>query len=258
MIKSTNDTVHSVDKALAILEALNRVGEIGISALDREFGFGKGTIYRLITTLRINGYVEQTETGKYKTTLKLFEMGNKDIKRLGIREVVHPYLEQMASDTKETINLAVLDDIYIIFIDRIESVEPLRMGLELGACFPAFCTALGRTMLAYRTTDEIQRILDETKNKGQMIHRTKNTIIDQETLKEHLQVIKEQGYCLDDENCITGIRAVAAPIFNYSGKVVAAVSIAGPALRLKEEVISNFITIVKTNAEKISIKLGYK
>ena len=251
------DTVHSVDKALSILEALSRVDSIGISELNRELGFGKGTIYRLITTLRIHGYVEQTETQKYRMSLKLFEMGNKVVNRLGIRKVANPYLEQIAIATNETVNLAVLDGIEVIYIDRIESLEPLRIGLEVGTRFPAYCTGLGRTLLASCDPVKMQSLLLQIENKGQMIQHTKQTLTDLEALEKQLQIIRKQGYCFDDEEYIPGIRCLSAPIFNYTGKVVAAISIAGPTVRLTNDVISNFIIILKTNAKNISNRLGY-
>ncbi|HZK54279.1 MAG TPA: IclR family transcriptional regulator [Desulfosporosinus sp.] len=257
MVKLTKDTVHSVDKALAVLEALGRVDEIGISDLNRELGIGKGTIHRLITTLRINGYVEQTETEKYRMSLKLFEMGNKVVNRLGIRKIANPYMEQIARDTKETVNLGVLDGGEVIYIERIESLEPLRMGLEVGTRVPVYCSALGRAIISYYTPDEINNILTSIVNKGRMTQRTENTVTDPKILMKRMQIIKEQGYSFEDEEIATGLRCVAAPIFNFTGKVVAAVSIASPKVRLTDEVLPEFVALLKKSTKEISIRLGY-
>ena len=253
----TNNTVHSVDKALAILDILSCVDEIGISELNRQLGFGKGTIYRLLTTLRVNGFVEQTETEKYRASLKLFEMGNKVVSRLGIRKIVNPYLEQIARDSKETVNLAILDGAEVIYIDRIESLEPLRYGLEVGTRLPVYCSGLGLSILAHKTPIEVDNLLHDIVKEGRLLPLTEKTITAPQILKKRLQTIREQGYAVDDEEYARGLVCVAVPVFNFTGKVVAAVSIAGPKFRLTDKVISEFILLLKKGARDISRRLGY-
>ena len=249
--------VHSVEKALVILETLSRVEEMGISELSRELGLGKATIYRIITTLRIHGYVEQTDSEKYKLNFKLFEIGNRVVNQIGIRKTARPFLEQLAVTTKETVNLAVLDYYSVIYIDRVESREPLRMGLDVGTRFPAFCTALGLAMFAYMNPLEVDTLLAQTVQDGLFIKHTKNTVIDLSTVKEQLVEIRERGYSLDNEYYLSGIRGVAAPVFNHAGKIKAAISVAGPAVRITDEVVAEFIPRVKTVARDISLRLGY-
>jgi IclR family KDG regulon transcriptional repressor len=256
MIDSTN-TVHSVEKALVILETLSRVEEMGISELSRELGLGKATIYRIITTLRIHGYVEQTATEKYKLNFKLFEIGNRVVNQIGIRKTARPFLEQLAVATKETVNLAVLDYYTVIYIDRIESREPLRIGLDVGTRFPAFCTALGLSMLAYMNLAEVDNLLEQTIQNGLFIKHTENPVIDLHAVKKQLLTIREQGYSLDDEYYLSGIRGVAAPIFNHAGQIKAAISVAGPAVRMTDEVMAKFVPKVKVTARDISVRLGY-
>ncbi len=249
--------VHSVEKALTILETLSRVEEMGVSELSRELGLGKATVYRLLTTLRLHGYVEQTASEKYKLNFKLFEIGNRVVNKIGIRKTAHPYLEQMAAVTKETVNLAVLDNYTVMYIDRIESREPLRIGLDVGTRFPAFCTALGLVMLAFMSPAAVDRLLDQTLQAGQFTKHTPNTVTDLSVIKQQLTIIREQGYSIDDEYYLPGIRGLAAPIFDHSGKVRAAISVAGPAIRITDEVIANFFPLVKESARNISVLLGH-
>lgn len=249
--------VHSVEKALIILETLSRVEEMGISELSRELGLGKATIYRIITTLRIHGYVEQTASEKYKLNFKLFEIGNRVVNQIGIRKTARPFLEHLALATRETVNLAVLDYYSVIYIDRIESREPLRIGLDVGTRFPAFCTALGLAILAYLNPVEVDNLLAQTVQAGLFIKHTENTVIDLRTVKEQLVTIRQQGYSLDNEYYLSGIRGVAAPLFNHSGKIKAAISVAGPAVRMTDEVVAAFIPQVKAVAKDISLRFGY-
>lgn len=256
-MSESTETVHSVARALSILEALSLVDEMGITELSRELDLGKATIYRLITTLRIHGYVEQAASSKYKLTFKLFEMGNKVVNRLGVRTIAYPYMEQLAIATNETINLAILEHIDVVYIERIESREPLRMGLDVGLRIPAYCTALGRAMLAYRNPAEVDSFLIQAEREGKIVKYTDNTVTNLKLLKNQLAEIREQGYSFDDEYYLSGIRGVAAPIFNYSGQMIAAISIAGPTVRVTSEVVSELIPIVKEAAKNISIRLGY-
>jgi len=252
-----SDVVHSVDRALSIIETLSQVEEMGITELSREVGLGKATVYRLVTTLRIRGYIEQTTTEKYRLNLKVFELGNKVVNRLGIRKIAYPYLEKLALDTKETVNLAVLDGTDVYYIDRIESREPLRIQLDIGTRFPAYCTGLGRVLLAYSDPNAIDQLLDQLQNKGEIQKYTHKTLVDTKLLRIELNKIKEQGYTLDDEQYLSGIRCVSAPIFKHTGKVAAALSVAGPTVRMTNRTISKVIPIVKETATNISVRLGY-
>lgn len=256
-MNSADATVHSVEKALTILEALSGVHEMGISELSRELGIGKATIYRLITTLRIHGYVEQTVTEKYKLSFKLFELGNMMVNQIGIRKTSHPFLEQLAVATKETVNLAVLDQSSVIYIDRIESPEPLRMILDVGTRFPVFCSALGLTLLAYLEPAEVDNLLAQVQQEGQLIKYTENTIVDLNFIKEKLSIIRKQSYTFDNEFYLAGIRSIAAPVFNHSGRVIAAISVTGPSIRMTDKVVSEFIPLVKESAKSTSIQLGF-
>lgn len=256
MAKDFSDVVHSVDRALSIIEALSQVEEMGITELSRELGLGKATVYRIITTLRLRGYIEQTATEKYRLNLKVFELGNKVVNRLGIRKIAYPYLEKLALISKETVNLAVLEGANVYYIDRIESREPLRIQLDIGKRFPAYCTGLGRVLLAYHEPSEVAQLLGELRSSGEIQKYTNKTIVDTELLQMELGKIKEQGFAFDDEQYLPGIRCVAAPVFKHTGKVAAAISVAGPTVRMTNKVVAQLIPLVRETAIGISARLG--
>lgn len=253
-----DETVRSVERALSIIEALSRDEEMGISDLSRELGLNKATVYRLITTLRLHGYVEQVRRDKYKLTFKMFELGSRVVNRLGIRKTAFPYLEQLAEITKETINLAALEENNVCYLDRIESREPLRLGMDIGSRFPAHCTALGRVLLAYHDPAERDSFLLKSEREGQIQKYTSTTLTDMELIKKELHTIREQGYAIETEQYIPGIRCIAAPIFNHTDKTVAAVSVAGPTVRVTDEVAKKIIPVLKKVTGNISARLGYK
>lgn len=253
-----DEAVRSVERALNIIEALSREEEMGISELSRELALNKATIYRLTTTLRLHGYVEQVKGDKYKLTFKIFELGSKVVNRLGIRKTAYPYLEELAASTKETVNLAALEENNVCYIDRVESREPLRLGMDIGSRFPAHCTALGRVLLAYLDPAEINCILLKAEREGQIQRYTSDSLTDMELLKEELHKIRGQGYAIETEQYLPGIRCIAAPIFNHAGKAVAAVSVAGPTVRVNDEFVSEVIPVLRKSTGNISVRLGYK
>lgn len=251
------EVVNSVERALSIIEALSRSGEMGITDLSRELDLGKPTVYRLISTLRVLGYVVQTTSDKYRLTLKVFEISSKVVNRLGVRNLAYPYMEQLAVLTNETINLAMLDGGEVVFLERIDSREPLSKGLEVGTRFPAYCSALGLALLAHSDPPKVDKLLEQMEREGRIIKYTDNTLIDLDLLRKELQKVKAQGYAFDDERYLPGIRGIAAPILNNVGKILAAISIAGPKGRLTGEVVAGFVPIVIRTAKAISSRLGY-
>ncbi|MBP1764368.1 MAG: kdgR 2 [Firmicutes bacterium] len=255
-MSDSHAVLQSVEKALVILEALTHVEEIGVTELSREFGLNKATIYRILTTLRKQGYVEQTASEKYRLNFKLFEMGNRMVNQIGIRKTVRPYLEQVAAATRETVNLAVLEHYSVIYIDRIESREPLRIGLDIGARFPAHCTALGLVILAYLNPLEVDALLVAAERDETITKYTENSLSTFTDIKNDLKVVRDQGYSIDNGYYLQGIRAIGAPIFNHTGRIRASISIAAPAIRLTDSVLSEFIPLIKEAARNISLKLG--
>lgn len=159
--KQTNG-IQSVERALLILQALAKGRELGITELSRAVELGKSTTYRLVSTLESQKYVQQNANGKYSLTLKLFELGNAVVNHMGIRPIASSYMEDLAAKLNETVNLAVLEKGEVIYIDRIESQEPLRIGLNVGTRVPVYCSGLGKAILAFLSERELEDVLNHT------------------------------------------------------------------------------------------------
>lgn len=248
--------VKSVIKALDILEILDKKHELGISELSELLEWDKSTVHRIITTLKQKGYVIQNSANqKYANSIKLFEMGNNVVERLGLRRQAQPYLERLAGTTHETVNLAIIDGNHVIYIDKIESPATIKVDLNIGKKLPLFCTGLGKTMLAFMSEEDMNSLLSHEK----FIQYTKNTVKNMADLGRQLRDIREKGYALDDEEYVEGLKCVAAPIRNYKGEVFAAVSIAVPKYRYEEgEKTFGYIRLVKETALEISRELGFR
>ena len=250
-----DNLVKSVVKALEILEILNLEAELGISEMADKLQWDKSTVHRLVATLKEKGYVSQNGSNqKYANSMKLFEMGNGVVERRGFRRQCQPFLEELAGRTHETVNLAVQDGKEIIYIDKIESRATIKVDLGIGKRLPMYCTGLGKAILAWLPEKEVDRLMaDET-----FTVYTPKTLTNLPALKEQLSLIRKQGYSLDDEEYVMGLKCVAAPVLNHQGRPVAAISVAVPEYRFMEgQTGTDYAAAVLEVGRKISLELGF-
>ncbi|WP_411682476.1 IclR family transcriptional regulator [Clostridium thailandense] len=250
------EMVQSVDRSLSILEVLSDYEEgLGITEISEKVNLHKSTVHRLLSTLIQKGYVKQDEdTNKYRLTLKLFELGSKNIGKMDIVNVVKPYLKELMKITNETVHLVVRDGNEIVYVDKVESENTIRMYSRIGKRNPLYCTAVGKAMLSYMEDEKVEQIWNQSK-----IERlTENTITDMEQFKEHLRLVRENRYAVDEQENEIGIRCLGAAVLNYRGEVSGAISISGSILSFTEDKIEKFSNILIEYTDKISKELGYK
>lgn len=249
--------VQSVDRALDILEAFNYgEEELGVTELAHRLGLHKNNVFRLLATLEVRGYIEQDKkSGNYRLGLKTFELASVFLHHLGIRRQAKPILEELVARCDETAYLAVLDGPEVVYLLMEETSQTVRILPRVGRRLPAYCTASGKVQLAYESTDRLNEIFRDHSLKK----LTDRTIADLVTLKEHLKEVARQGYAVDDEELEEGVRCIAAPIRDYSHRVVAAVGLSGPVPRFSlERIEKELVPLVKEAAAKISQRLGYE
>ena len=248
------DTVQSVDRALAILGIVSQHNQIGITDICKSLDLNKTTVYRLLSTLMNNGYIEQVKgSNKYRCTFKLFEMGNKRIQDLDLLEEAKPALEKLADLTKETVHLVVEEGTEIVYIHKVESTNTIRMHTWVGKKNPMYRTAVGKAILAFSDKEKAIDIW----NKSEIVQNTPYTITNINDFLEQLVLVRKNGYAIDNEETEIGIRCVAAPILNFSKNVIGALSISIPTIRFPENEIEIYGNHVKKCSEVISKKLGY-
>lgn len=255
MERRNTSIVQSIDRALDILEVLaNEEGPLRLTELSRRLSLHKSTTHRLLSSLIQRKYVDQDpETGKYRLGLKVFEIGSLVFNKMELRVEARPFLEELMQKTLETVHLVILDEGQAIYIDKVESPQKIRMYSEIGKRTPLHCTSVGKALLAYLPEPELNRILRDLDYR----RFTPNTITSAEELKEHLARVRSQGFAIDDAEHEEGIRCVAAPIFNYTGKVIATISVSGPTIRVTRERLNELIPIVMEVSQRISRRLGY-
>jgi len=248
-------TVQSVERTLDIIEALSkyRVGA-GVTILSKDLKLHKSTVHRLLTTLMIRKYVEQDpETSKYRLGMKLFELGNAVLSKLDIRDQAMPYMRQLWRDTGETIQLSIVDQYKVLYIDVLETVGKVGVKSNVGERVPLHCSAPGKVWLANLPDARLEQVIKLIKFET----FTPYTIDNVEKLREAINEIKKLGYAIDNQEYAEDLVSIAAPIKNYRGRVIACISITVPALRTNDEKNKALAEKVKSTALKISQSMGY-
>jgi DNA-binding IclR family transcriptional regulator len=254
-----NDSPYQVqvlDRALAILDALlNEASELGPAELSKKLELHKSTVHRLLIVLERHRLIErQPHNGKYRLGMKLFELGTKALAEFDLRDRARPCLERLVSETGETAHICVLDRDRMLSIANVESPRTLRTPSTVGRRTPLHCTSVGKALLASLPEDESQELI----KKCELARYTSRTLITGARLKTEFKLIRRRGYAMDNEESEEGLRCVGAPVWDYSGRVVAAISIAGPAFRLTEKRIPALSQAVINAANKLSMELGYQ
>ena len=252
--------VQSIERISLILDTLSVYPQgLGLGELAIKVNLTKGTTHRLLASLLYLGYVRQDiKTKQYNLGFKLVELGNRLLNQIDFRTEAHPFLVELAEQTKETVHLVILDRNEVLYIDKVEANEQptgLRMVSMLGSRIPAHCSAVGKVLLAALPPEKLDRLI---KSQG-LPMRTENTITEREKFYDHLQQVSKRGYALDKEENEIGIRCAGAPIFDQSGEVIAAISLSVPTIRVKmRELETSLKDLVIETANKISSKLGYR
>jgi len=244
----------TVKKALQVLEALSKSpGTVGIIQIGRQLNLNKSTAYRLVDTLRSNGYAYQDPvTGHYGLTTKLWELGSSVVQRLDLRDIAKPTLEHCVAETGETTLLGILKDDSVLILDKVASQQPLQLSSPVGTRVDLQSSSIGRAVLAFQSHDLIERVIPK------MSKRTEHTIATRKALLDELEQIRKRGTAICVDEWYVGVSGVAAPIHNLDGQVVAAVCISGPTARLPLKQLKKFEPIVRKAAEDISHLQGYR
>ncbi len=247
--------IQVLDRAIKVLDCFSpKDTELGVTEISRKLGLHKSTTHRLLEALKSYGFIAQdAENEKYHLGLKLFELGSRAVARLDIRERARPVLEQLVAETGETAHLCVLDQGEVLYLEKVESQQTLRIPSRIGQKNPAHCTAVGKALLACLPEEELESLI---RLKG-LKRYTKNTIIIPGELKRELAAVRNRGFSVDNEEIEEGLKCIGAPVRDYTGKVVAAISIAGPAFRMTENKVESLARSVATAARTLSERMGY-
>ncbi|MDX2451854.1 IclR family transcriptional regulator [Desulfosarcina sp.] len=244
--------VASLAKGLRVLELLAANGDMSASRMAGHLDTSRAASHRFLTTLRDLGYVEKTEEGQFRLTFKVVELGMKKLDGFKIRHSVHPFLQEMALACGETVNFGHWDGTAIVHLDKINSTEVLRLDVGLGALAPAYCTGLGKAVLAFLPSHELEDYLESV----EWVAMSPKTITTPEKLKTEIQKIRKRGYAIDNEELSLGLRCVGAPIFDHQGRSTYAMSVSGPTQRMTKKKINTIQAKLLPLCSRISRMIG--
>jgi len=248
--------IHVIDRAAQILDCFGfDHQELSVSEIGVKTSLHRSTAHRILMALEYNDLIQQNpENGKYRLGIKLFRLGHQAVSHLNLREICRPFLTRVMNETKETVHLAVLDEDQVLYLDKVEGPHALRMPSRVGRRIPTYCTSLGKAMLSCLDDQEVKNTL-----RVQVLRPyTANTVKTLSQLLTDLRVVRKRGYAVDNEEIELGLRCVGAPIKDYTGAMVGAISVAAPSARLSNQKISAVGRLVTGTAEEISEKLGYE
>ncbi len=255
-MKDPNDyNVRAVERALQIMGCFDDDHpERGISDIAQAVGLHKATAHRIVTTLVNYGYLERVEDGqKYRLGLELPNLGYKVLRRMDLRREAIPFMKQLAGGWDETCDLSIFDQGEVFYIEIVRGTRALTISAAVGQRLPAHATASGKLFLAYLPENELDEILSQP-----MKAFTEKTVTTPDELRRQLNEIRRQGFAIDYEEFEHGVCAVAAPIFNRGGKVIAAIGGPSPISRMTPDRIARIAEAFKEAGKGISQRMGYR
>ncbi len=244
--------IASLEKGIKVLELLAQHGELSVSEAAKLMDTNRAGSHRFISTLKDLGYVEQNANSKYQPTLKIMRLATKVANQFEIRRVAKPYMHRLSMMFKETINLGFFKNQEIIHIDKIDSLEVLRMDSALGDKAPAYCTGLGKAILAFLPEHELEHYLEHTEFK-QLVP---NTITDKDEFRSELERVRLNGYAIDDEEMTIGLSCIAVPIFDHNSYPAYAISVSGPSMRLNHRTLEEIKKTILNASSELSHLMG--
>jgi IclR family acetate operon transcriptional repressor len=250
---SAENTIQSVRRAITLLKSFNSdMAELSVTDLSKQLGLHKSTVSRLLTTLQHEHFVDRNpETGKYRLGWGIVTLAGAALARLDWRQIVHPHLITLTRQTNETTNVTILSGCECINVDGVPSPNAIQYVGQIGRRTPLHCTSTGRVLLAHLPPEIRAHYLPHP-----LPRCTQKTIVDDQLFTRELERVLMQGYAIVNEEFQEGLAAVAAPIFDHTGRAFAAIAISGPSYRMTVSNFDTLATAVKDTALAITEQLG--
>ncbi|MEG1849271.1 MAG: IclR family transcriptional regulator [Oscillospiraceae bacterium] len=246
----------SSDKLLALLELLARQEEpVRLQELARQLSMPSSTVLRFLSALQNRDYVAQDiDTGRYFLTFKLCGLADSIRANQNLRNIGLPFLRNVSAVFDEATNLSIECDMAVMYIEAVRGPSKTLMSLQrIGNIAPMHCTGVGKLLLLEYTAAQLDRLIAV---KG-LTRFTASTLTSREQLEAELAQVRAQGYAYDNEECEEGARCIAAPIRDYTGRIVAGISVSGPVTRMTDSHIEKNLPALLDAARQISSRLGW-
>ena len=245
--------LQSVNNTLDVMEALaSGKRDMGVSEISEHISLSKSAVHRILANLVARGYAESTESGRYRLGIRFWQIGIRVAARWEVQDVAKPHLHNLLGYVDENVLLAVYDRGEVVYIDKAESDHDVQAYSPIGGRSPAYTVASGQALLAHQDPEEVNRVLASGLEPS-----TPNTIVDPERLRQVLDQVRERGYAVNIGQRRSDVNGVAAPVTDATDRVVAAISISGPAYRFGQERIDAAREPLLQVAKAVSSTLHY-
>jgi IclR family KDG regulon transcriptional repressor len=246
--------VQSVDRAVTVLQILAREGDVGVTDLAHELHVHKSTVSRLVSVLERRGLVEQDgQRGKYRLGHGILTLANATVARLDVVQASRPVTAALAHEVGETINVATLSGQHALYLDQTEASNALRSHNWVGQRVPLHATSNGKVLLAWRSPEERQALLEQP-----LTRYTRRTITSARRLTQELDEVRARGFAKAVDELEIGLVAVAAPVRGPDGTVIASMSISGPDARMRGERLATLGRRIRRAADEASVRMGWQ
>lgn len=259
--EGSTGTSQSLARGLAILSTFHSDRPlIGVSELSRGLELSRSTVHRYVATLAKLGYLQQDPDSKrYRLGPKVLDLGFSALNSMDLLEVSAPHLRRLSDETQRTVNVAILDGTDVVYIERCRAARPgqqeIDLNLHVGARLPAYCTAMGKAILAFVPEEQLEELIARI----DFVPRGPNTLTDPKAFREELVKVRAAGIAINDEELAYGLRSIAAPIYSQSGDVLAALNLAiHRTIVSMEELVERFAPAVIETANDISLSMGHR
>lgn len=252
-------SIQTVSNALRLLEVFYDEPELGVSELSRRLGLHKNNVFRLLATLELGGYVEQSTTNdEYRLGVRCLELGRAYERSHTLVERARPILTDLVASLGETAHLGILRDFEVVHLDGIQPKRLLVTASRIGERLPAHCSALGKVLIGC-SDSAIHHAYNQAVLESGLEPVTPSTVVDGDKLNDQLRTIGGQGYALDFGECEVGLNCAAAPVHGEGGELVAALSVSGPSIRLTQDALHDTVLPrLQAAARQLSKALGFK
>jgi DNA-binding IclR family transcriptional regulator len=242
----------SGQKLLALLQQFAREdADLGVTELSQLTGMDKTSIFRALKTLELYRFVEQdSATRKYRLGFAVVELASAKLKQMPLAVVAQPHLARLSRETGETVQMSVTDHLRVLYIAVVESPQPIRVAMTVGSYGPMYCTAAGKVFLANASPADQEEVLCQPLKKF-----TSRTVVDPTKLRKELLDVRTRGWSTDDEGFMEHLRVAAAPIRDMTGRVIAALAVGGPTVRVSRRRLNSLIPPLLETAAEISKEL---
>jgi len=247
-----SESVRSFERGLSVIRAFGAShAEMTLAEVARETGLNRATARRLLLTLENLNYVQRRD-GRFRLTPRVLELGYAYLSSFALPQLALPFLETLSEELHEASSMGVLDDADVVYVARVPAKRVMTVSIGLGSRFPAYRTSLGRAVMASLPTDQIRRIWEASNHDSPTI----KTVTSVEDLLRQLQQVRRQGFAMVDQELEIGVRSIAAPLLDSSGRAVAAVNVSTHVSRTsKHQLHERFVPALLRTAEAINQSL---